>query len=472
VKSQPNGDPPARTRNGTTAAGRVTATRPAPRTTPTGLRAIQGEQRIEPHDDLLAYRDEFPILARKVYLNSCSLGALSRRSMDAMTRFQEYWNEYGAQAWYRIWMDELTALRAKFARLIGAQPHEIALAPNVSAALSEVSSALDLGSRNRVVLNDMDFPTLAYQWLAKERLGAEVAFAHSADRMTLPASSYAPLIDASTGIVATSRVFFLSGYIQDIATIAETAHRHGAFLLVDDYQGTGQIPLDVKVADIDFLVSGTLKWLMGGPGVAFIYAREELIPGLRPTVTGWWAARDQFQFKTTEFAYRDDAGRLEAGTPATAAMYAASAALDLVLEIGVERIRERTRYLSDDLIRRCQEHGWPIHSPLDSAARSSIVMLALDRPDAIVEGLTARDIIVDYRPGLVRISPHFYNTVEENATIVAAIDQLLRGRATSAAPPAKTPAARGKVTSGAKAGVKTGVKSNARGKTRGSADPG
>jgi selenocysteine lyase/cysteine desulfurase len=171
----------------------------------------------EPQLDLLRYRDEFPILARKTYLNSCSLGALSRRSMDAMERFQEYWNEFGAQAWYRIWMGELDALRGKFARLIGAQPHEIALAPNVSSALSEITSALDLGDRRKVVLNDMDFPTLAYQWLAKERTGTQVAFAHSEDRMTLPAEAYTPLVDERTGFVATSRVFYLSGYIQDIA---------------------------------------------------------------------------------------------------------------------------------------------------------------------------------------------------------------------------------------------------------------
>jgi len=387
-----------------------------------------------PHDELLAYRDEFPILARKVYLNSCSLGALSRRSMQAMARFQEQWNEYGAQAWYSLWMGELAALREKFARLIGAKPTEIALAPNVSTALSEISTALDVGERRKVVLNDMDFPTLAYQWLAKERVGTEVAFAQSADRMTLSADAYTPLVDERTGLVATSRVFFLSGYIQDIAQIAETTHSRGAFLLVDDYQGTGQIPLDVKQLGIDFLVSGTLKWLLGGPGVAFIYAREELIPRLRPTVTGWWASRDQFQFKTTEFAYRDDAQRLEAGTPATAAVCAASAALDIVLEIGVERIRERTRYLSDDLIRRVQERGWPIHSPLDSALRSSIVMLALDRPDEIVSALTERGIVVDFRPGLLRISPHFYNTVEENAAIVAAIDEILRRRTVSLVP--------------------------------------
>lgn len=382
----------------------------------------------EPHQDLLAYRDEFPILRRKIYLNSCSLGPLSRRSMAGMAQFQDMWNEHGAQAWYQIWMGELATLRQKFARLIGAQPHEVALAPNVSAALSEIATGLDLGERNKVVLANMDFPTLAYQWLAKRRTGIEVAFVESEDHVTLPVERFASEIDARTGLVATSRVFYLSGYIQDVRALAETAHDAGALLLVDDYQGTGQIPLDVKVAGIDFLVTGSLKWLMGGPGVAFIYVREELISRLRPTVTGWWGARDQFQFRTTEFEFREDAMRLEAGTPAMAAVYAASAALDIVLEIGVERIRERTRFLADDLVRRVREHGWQIRSPLDGATRSSIVMLALERPEELVRGLSERGIVVDSRPGLLRISPNFYNTVEENAAVVAALDELLRRR--------------------------------------------
>ncbi len=382
----------------------------------------------EPHTDLLKYRAEFPILQRKVYLNSCSLGPLSRRSMDAMARFQDMWNEHGAQAWYQIWMGELTALREKFARLVGAKPHEVALATNVSSALSEISTGLDLGKRNRVVMADMDFPTLAYQWLAKRRLGTEVAFVESADRMTMPAERFSDVMDDRTGLVATSRVFYLSGYIQDVRALAETAHRHGALLLVDDYQGTGQIPLDVKALDVDFLVTGTLKWLMGGPGVAFIYVREELIPRLQPTVTGWFGSRDQFQFRATDFAYREDAARLEAGTPAMAPVYAASAALDIVQEIGVERIRQRTRYLADDLVRRAQERGWPIRSPLDGSVRSSIVMLGLERPEELVRGLSERGIIVDSRPGLLRISPSFYNTVEENELIVTALDELLRQR--------------------------------------------
>jgi kynureninase len=381
------------------------------------------------HAELEAYREQFPILARKTYLNSCSLGALSRRSMEAMNTFQELWNEHGAQAWYTLWMGELAALRAKFARLIGAQPHEIALAPNVSVALGEIASALDLAGREKVLVADMDFPTLAYQWLARQRQGLQVEFVPSPDGSTLPAERFIERIDDQTGLVATSRVFYLSGYLQDVGAIAEAAHRHGAYVVVDDYQGTGQIPIDVKALGIDFLVTGTLKWLMGGPGVAMIYAREDLIPRLAPAMTGWWASSEQFEFRTTQLAFRDDAQRLEAGTPAVAPIYCASAALDLVHEVGVERIREQTRALSDDLVRRIQEKGWTLLGPVESERRSSIVVVKMERPQEVVHALTARGIIVDSRPDRVRISPHFYNTLAENEQVVSAMDEILRKRA-------------------------------------------
>ena len=408
-------------------AAKRTTTQTAARTT-RSTATNHRPQSAEPHRELIAWRKEFPILQRKTYLNSCSLGALSTRSMAGMARFQELWNEYGASAWYKLWLGEIAEVREKFARIIGAQPHEIAIAPNVSAALSEIATGLDMGERNRVVMADLDFPTLAYQWMAKQRLGIEIDFVESPDRITVPTDQLLAAIDERTGLVATSRVFYLSGYIQDIAAVTRRAHDQGALVLIDDYQGTGQIPLDVKALDIDFLVTGTLKWLMGGPGLAFIYVREDLIPRLRPSVTGWWGSRDMFEFRTGVFEYRDDAQRLEAGTPAVAPIFAANASLDIVLEIGVDRIRERTRWLADDLVRRIQRRGWTLLSPADGAMRSSIVMLGMERPDELVDGLKQRGIIVDSRPGRLRISPHFYNTVEENELVIAALDDLLAAR--------------------------------------------
>jgi kynureninase len=380
------------------------------------------------HPELAAYRSEFPILQRKTYLNSCSLGALSNRSMQGLAQFMEIWNEWGAHAWYEIWMGEIAKARQKFASIIGAQIHEVAIAPSVSVALSSVATALDYSKRNNVVMADMDFPTLAYQWLVKERLGVECRFVESPDRIYTPPELFERQVDNKTALVATSRVFFTCGYIQDVRAVADIAHKHGAYILIDDYQGTGQIPIDVIKMDIDFLVTGTLKWLMGGPGLAFVYIREGLIPQLQPTITGWFGHREQFKFKTREFEFRDDAARVEMGTPAVPTIYTANGGLDIVREIGVERICERTRFLTNDLIARARERGWTIRAPLEPERRSSIVMLEFEHPEEIVKTLVARNIITDSRPGLLRVSPYFYNTIEENAIVIDAIAEILESR--------------------------------------------
>jgi kynureninase len=380
------------------------------------------------HPELLAYRAEFPILQRKTYLNSCSLGALSVRSMQGMSQFMELWNEWGAHAWYEIWLGEIAKVRHKVATLIGAQPHEVAIAPSVSVALSTIATALDYSERNKVVLSAMDFPTLAYQWLVKERTGVECRFVESPGKVTLPAELFEPVVDSKTALVATSRVFYTSGYIQDIRAVADIAHKQGAYILVDDYQGTGQIPINVNALDIDFLVTGTLKWLMGGPGLAFVYIREGLLASMQPTIAGWFGHREQFHFDVGHFAFRPDAARVELGTPAVPTVYTANGGLEIVQEIGVESICERTRYLTNDLIAQAREHGWSVHAPQEPECRSSIVMIELEHPEQIVKELVARNIITDYRPGLLRISPYFYNTIEENAIVIEAIAEILQAR--------------------------------------------
>ncbi len=380
------------------------------------------------HPELLSYREEFPILQKKTYLNSCSLGALSQRSMRQVERFLLSWNEWGANSWHETWLTEVEQARKKFATLIGAQVHEIAIAPNVSDALSTISSALDYQARKNVIVTDMDFPTLAYQWLVNERLGVQCQFVKSSDRVSVPIDAYASLVDDKTALIATSRVFYTSGYIQDVRAIADIAHKNGAYILVDDYQGTGQIPINVVNLDIDFLVTGTLKWLMGGPGLAFVYIREGLIPTLEPTIAGWFGHREQFQLKIGSFEFHTDAGRMEAGTPAMAAVYAAHGGLDIVQEASVESICERSRYLTNDLIARAREQGWTVLASQEPELRSSIVTLKLEDPETMVKELLLRNIVTDYGPGLLRISPYFYNTVEENAVIIDAVADILKNK--------------------------------------------
>ncbi|MBO0783835.1 MAG: aminotransferase class V-fold PLP-dependent enzyme, partial [Ktedonobacteraceae bacterium] len=213
------------------------------------------------HPELLSYRDEFPLVQRKTYLNSCSLGALSQRSTRGIEQFMATWGEWGGRAWFENWLGEIDGARRKFASIIGAQTHEIAITPNVSTALSSIASAFDYSKRNKVVMTDMDFPTLAYQWLVKQRLGVECHFVKSPDRIYIPPELFEASVDDQTALVATSRVCYTSGYIQDIRAVADIAHKHGAYMLVDDYQGTGQIPLNVVAQDVDLLVTGSATWL-------------------------------------------------------------------------------------------------------------------------------------------------------------------------------------------------------------------
>ncbi len=366
--------------------------------------------------DWTPWRDEFPVFRRTRYLNTCSLGALSRRVRAAQERFLDEWEQSGATAWYSTWMGALDGLRERFAKVIGAAKEEIGLAPSVSVALSSIASALDYRARPKVVLSDLDFPTVAYQWAVKP--GVERVIVPSRDGVTVPPEAYEAAIDDATAAATTSHVCFTSGAIQDIARVAKAAHRHGALAIVDAYQATGQLPTDVHAAGVDVLISGGLKWLLGGTGIALVYVRKDRIPDLRPSITGWFGNRHQFEFDPRAFEFWDDARRFELGTTANAAVYASSAGLDIVLEIGVEAIRRRTTELVDDLVDRVTDAGYEIRTPREPAARAGIVMVRMKDPAAAVHALASRGVLVDYRHDRLRASPYFYNTPEDNAALV------------------------------------------------------
>ena len=373
------------------------------------------------HPELAHYREEFPILSRQTYLNSCSMGALSQRSVAHLEEYTDLWNRHGAAAWYELWTAKIDELRARYATLIGARTEEIGLAHSVSAGLSVLANCVDYSARPKIVLSELDFPTLAYQWLAKERLGVTVEILPSPDRVQVPLHAFERAVDERTALVCTSRVYFTSGYIQSVKALADLAHQHGAYLLVDDYQATGQVPLDVHATGADFLVSGSLKWLLGGVGIGFVYAREELLSTLEPTITGWFAHARQFEFDAQRLDFAPDARRLQLGTPALPSVYTALAGLSIIEEVGVDRIRERLMFLLADLTDRLATAGFTLRMADSPEQRSAIVMVEVDDPPAVVACLTAQQITVDWRPGAVRLSPHFYNTVADSERAVAAL---------------------------------------------------
>ncbi len=376
--------------------------------------------------DWKRWREEFPGLQKSTYLNTVSLGQLSRASRAAVERFLDLWTEMGASAWYRYWLDEVHALRLEFARLINASVEEVAILPNISSALAAVSFSLDYSQRQRVVCCELDFPTLPQHFLAKGRDGVETVILPSPDKTSVPLEAFEHAIDGRTALLATCRVYFTSGYIQDVKALAAMAHRQGALCLVDDYQGTGQAPIDVKEADVDFLVTGGLKWLIGGPGVAYLYVRKELAAQLEPRATGWFAHQRQFDFDPTTLELRGDARRFEAGTPAVGAVYAGRAGLEIINQLTPAAIRQRCAALNQDLGQRLRERGYRLRAPHDPERQASITIVELADPAGVTQALAERRIIVDKRPGVIRISPYFYNTLEENERVVQALDEITR----------------------------------------------
>ncbi len=369
------------------------------------------------------YRDEFPIFRHSTYLNSCSLGALSGRARAKVNEYLDLWETRGAAAWYDVWWASLDELRTRYGRVVGAPGSEIALHPNISSALTAVGESLDYSKRPRVVVTSLDFPTIAYQWLAKAARGVEVVVIESPDDTRVPLELIERAVDDRTAIIATSHVFFTSGAIQDAKAIAGIAHRRGALALIDGYQAAGQIPVDVKALGVDFYCAGGLKWLLGGTGVAFLYAAPHLTPASFPQATGWFSHREQFRFDPRSLEFHDDARRFEAGTPPLLPVYAQLGGLDILEALGSAEIRRRTMELTEDLIECAWAAGLRPKVAPDAAERTAIVMLPSDDPHRDVKRLADAHIVTDARPGHVRVSPYFYNVRDDHR---AAIERLTR----------------------------------------------
>lgn len=360
--------------------------------------------------DFESLRDEFPILARKTYLNSCSLGALSRRSEAYLGEFVERWHDMGASAWYRHWLGRVEDLRGRVSTFLGATPRELALLPSTSTALAAVTESIRNEGRTRVVCTELDFPTLAYQWAVKPEI--EMVILKSPDGIRIDPEQFAEAVDDRTLFLATSHVFFATGFEQNLRALADIARESGAYSLIDGYQGAGQTDLSLPETGVDFYTTGPLKWLLGGPGLSYLYVRDALVEELEPRLTSWFATKRQFDFDLEGFEYRDDARRFELGTPALPTVHTALGGQEIIDEIGLPEILRRNRELTDHLIDAAEGAGMSL-TLADPDHRTFILMIQHDDPSGAVKHLAQQGIIVDYRPGHVRVSPHFYNTTEE-----------------------------------------------------------
>ncbi|MDP9068726.1 MAG: aminotransferase class V-fold PLP-dependent enzyme [Actinomycetota bacterium] len=364
--------------------------------------------------ELASYRDEFPVLAERTYLISASLGPLSRRSRSLAEEHLDLWQRYGPEElWFDHGLPKLQQCRSLFSRLIGADEDEVAIIPSVSAGLSAIATCLDLQARPKIVLSEMDFPTNHYVWLAQERAGAKLDVVGSPDGIRIESEDVVARIDEQTALVNTNRVLFQSSWIMDMQPIVETAHERGALVLIDDFHGSGIVPIDVHEMGIDLLVTGALKWLCGGQGIAFLYCRKGLIDQLHPRVVGWFGTKDPFDFDRSELRLRDDAGRFETGTYALPQAFTAAGGLEIILEVGVPVIRARNQELSRHVLAAADDAGLDVLSPRDDTRRGGLVRIRIPggrtEAERVLHELFRRDVVLDSRNDTLRISAHFFN---------------------------------------------------------------
>ncbi|RJQ10366.1 MAG: aminotransferase class V-fold PLP-dependent enzyme [Bacillota bacterium] len=373
-----------------------------------------------------AWREEFPILADAIHVGNCSQGPQSRHVRRAIEAYLDNWLTVGMD--WDYWMAEVSRAKAEFARLIGASPDEIAVSTSVSEAVSSVASALRTANgRRKVVATEAEFPTVGHVWLAHQKYGYKVEFVPVRDGQ-LMLDDYDRYVDQDTLVASITHVYYLNGFKQDLEPVVRLAHSRGSLVLVDAYQSLGTCPLDVKALDIDFLASGNLKYLLGIPGIAFLYVKRDLVPGLTPAVTGWFGQENPFSFEVRLLDYARDARRFDTGTPPVMPAFAARAGMEIVNHLGPKAISDRVDMLSRVALDACRRHGLKSVSPEDISRKGPTTAIDVPGGDshAVEVALRARNIIASARGPVIRVAPHFFIRPEDIERVVGEIALILR----------------------------------------------
>ena len=368
-----------------------------------------------------AVRHEFPIFEHTTYLNSCSQGALSNRVRRAYEEYLEGWDENGAE--WEHWVERAEAARAAFARLLHAEPAEVAVTTSVSQGVNGIVSALPLerGDRPKIVISEYEFPTVGQIAHAQELRGAEVVHVLTEADGSIPVERFAAAIDERTALVCCTTISYRTGHRQDVAEIARIAHERGALCLADSYQAVGAVEMDVGALGVDFVTGGTVKYLLASAGLGFLYVRRELLDRLLPTQTGWFADEDIFQMDISDYSPAADARRFDAGTPPVPNIYAGVAGVSLIEETGVDSIEEHVGGLAAQLIAGLLDLGGTVATPREAGRRGPLVCVRSTDVDALVGELREEHIVTSQREDRLRVALHLYNTAEDVDRVLAAL---------------------------------------------------
>ena len=365
------------------------------------------------------YRDQFTIFDRVTYLNSCSQGALANKVRSSIDSYVQTL-ELNGSAW-GDWVTSQEQVRDLIAKVFNVSPTEIAVTTSASASVSSLASALDFsGKRNKILTTENEFPTIGQIWHAQKSRGAQVVHSPSNPDLTVDVAALINAIDDETLIVSLTMVCFRNGAMTELEPIIEAAHKKGALVLVDAYQAVGATPIDLDTLKADFLVGGLLKYMLGIPGVGFLYARQETTGHLSPTSTGWFAARDIFAMDIYGYDPSTDARRFESGTPAIPALYPGAAGLEMLLDIGVKNISAYVLELHDEIRQGITDLGGKVVTPSAPANHGTMLAVASNNENAHVLALEGEKVVTSSRDGNIRISPHFYNNRDDIQKLLAA----------------------------------------------------
>lgn len=370
-----------------------------------------------------AQRALFPSLDTLRQLSSCSQSALAlpvrRAAIDYLDSLTERGMDWG------LWMGKVAAAKAEFARLINADADEIAVCASVTDAAASIASALDFsGARRAVVLGELDFPSLGQLWRAQQRRGASIRLVPT-QPLQDNSPAYRAAIDERTLLVNLSAVSYYNGLRLDVKRITEHAHRQGALVFVDAYQAAGSEVIDVRASGVDMLASGVQKYLLGVPGIAFLYVRRELAQRLEPTFTGWFGRANPFDFDLRQLSYAPNAARFDVGTPPMMAAFIAEAALKLVNDTGPAAIQSWQAQLSQTVIDQARQYGLELASPSDPALKAANTAIRVTDAAGLERRLAEAGYIVSARNDVIRIAPHFYNTQQEVCDAVRLLAELV-----------------------------------------------
>jgi kynureninase len=385
-------------------------------------------------DPLLEWRAEFPILETCTYLVSHSLGAMPKRARAYLQEFADAWSTRGVRAWPEGWWELGRSTGDLLAPVLGVPRGTISMHQNVTVAQGIIASSFRYdGARRKIVMTDLEFPTNMYLFEGFRRFGADIQYVPSDDSIRTNLDRLLEAIDERTVLVPLSLVLFRSACVQNARAVIEKAERVGAHVILDVYQAAGTLPLDLTQLGASFAVGGSVKWLCGGPGAGYLYVRPDLAPMLQPAMTGWAAHAEPFAFETGAIRYADAPERFQSGTPNVPALYSARAGYEIVAEIGVPAIREKSLRLTRQIIERARRAGFRLNTPDADHERGGAVIIDVPNAEGVSQELLDQGVIIDYRPGAgIRMAPHFYNSDED---IERAMDVL---EATVSTAPSRT----------------------------------